>query len=358
MARSAVLLSYRLGGTDGVSVEAGKWDRALRTLGFTTRRVAGQLCDEPRPDDVALPGIAIDAPDGAADAQQVATALEGADLVVAENICSLPINAGASYAASDALAHHPGRVVFHHHDLPWQRAELAGIRGLPPDLPGALHVVVNDRSRDELATRGITAHTIRNTFDFDAPAGDRDAARAELGFAADELVVLQPTRAIPRKNVPAGLRFAEALAGFVPNRPVVYWLTGPAEDGYHRKLAQAMATTVLRVVHGRAGRTVDAYAAADVVVFPSTWEGFGNPVIESVVARRPLAVHRYPVLDEILAGVRVFSVGDPGEVAAWLRAPDHALLEANREIARRDFSLADLPGRLDAAFATNGWASW
>src|SRR5205807_175683 len=178
------------------------------------------------------------------------------------------------------LARYPGRIVFHHHDLPWQRAELAAIRGLPPDLPGALHVVVNDRSRDELAARGIKARTIRNTFDFDAPAGDRDAARAELE------------------------------------------------------------------------------SAADVVVFPSTWEGFGNPVIESVVARRPLAVHRYPVLDEILAGVRVFSVDDPGEVAAWLRAPHHALFEANRDVARRNFSLADLPGRLDAAFATNGWTSW
>jgi mannosylglucosylglycerate synthase len=358
MAHTAVLLSYRLGGTDGVSVEAGKWEWALHTLGFTTRRVAGQLCDRPRPDDVALPGIAIDAPDRAADAHKIATALDGADLVVAENICSLPLNLRASYAASDALAHHPGRVVFHHHDLPWQRSELAAIRGLPPDLPGALHVVVNDRSRDELAARGITAHTIRNTFDFDAPTGDRDAARAELGFEADELVVLQPTRAIPRKNVPGGLRFAEALAGFVPDRPVVYWLTGPAEDGYDRELAQAMATTTLRVVHGRAGRTVDAYAAADVVVFPSTWEGFGNPVIESVVARRPLAVHRYPVLGEILAGVHVFSVDDAGEVAVWLRAPDHSLLDANREIARRHFSLTDLPDRLDAAFATNGWTSW
>ena len=84
MARTAVLLSYRLGGTDGVSVEAGKWEWALRTLGFTTRRVAGQLCDEPRPDDVALPGIAIHAPDGAADAQQVANALEDVLIVLAD----------------------------------------------------------------------------------------------------------------------------------------------------------------------------------------------------------------------------------------------------------------------------------
>ena len=69
-------------------------------------------------------------------------------------------------------------------------------------------------------------------------------------------------------------------------------------------------------------------------------------------------MHGYPVLDEILGGVRVFSVDDPGGVAARLRAPDDALLEANRELARREFSLADLPGRLDGAFATNGWTSW
>jgi glycosyltransferase involved in cell wall biosynthesis len=358
MARETVLVSYRLGGTDGVSVEAKKWEWALRVLGFTTRRIAGHICDEPRPDDLVLPGIAIDAPDDSADPGRLATALAGADLVVVENICSLPINVHAAFAASDALARHRGRVAFHHHDLPWQRTELASVRGFPPDLPGALQVVVNDRSRSELAARGIAAHTIRNTFDFDAPPGDREPTRAELGVADDDLVVLQPTRAIPRKNVPGGVRFAEALAGFVPERPIVYWLTGPAEDGHDRARARSMATTPLRVVHGRSARPADAYAAADVVVFPSTWEGFGNPVIESVVARRPLAVHRYPVLDEIRAGLRVFSVDDPGEVAAWLRAPDRALLDANREVARRDFSLADLPGRLDAAFASNGWTSW
>jgi len=357
MAREAVLVSYRLGGTDGVSVEAGKWEWALRVLGFTTRRIAGHICDAPRPDDVVVPGIAMDAPSSATDSRKLATALAGADLVVAENICSLPLNVHASSAASDALARHRGRVAFHHHDLPWQRAELASVRGFPPALPGALHVVVNDRSHAELAARGITAHTIRNTFDFDSPPGDRDPTRAELGIA-DDLVVLQPTRAIPRKNVPGGVRFAEALARLVPERTVVFWLTGPAEDGYDRALARTMTTTPLRMVHGRSARPADAYAAADVVVFPSTWEGFGNPVIESVVARRPLAVHRYPVLDEILAGLRVFSVENAADVAEWVQAPDRALLDANRAVAQRDFSLADLPGRLAAAFANNGWTSW
>jgi mannosylglucosylglycerate synthase len=360
MARDAVLLSYRLGGTDGVSVEAAKWEWALQSLGFTVRRVAGELCDALRLDDVALPAFAIAVPDGSrADPAALAAALDGADLVVAENICSLPINLDAAGAAGDALARHRGRVVFHHHDLPWQRAELAAVKGFPPILPGALHVVVNDRSRMELAARGIPAHTIRNAFDFDAPAGDRDATRAEFGFTEAELVVLQPTRAIPRKNVPDGLRFAEALAALVGERRVAYWLTGPPEDGYGPALERELKATALRVALGRTVRTIDAYAAADVVAFPSTWEGFGNPVIESVVARKPLAAHRYPVLSEIVAaGVRAFSVEDPAEVAAWLASPDPAMLEANREVARRDFSLADLPRRLDAAFTEAGWSSW
>ncbi len=360
MARQAVVLSYRLGGTDGVSVEAHKWEWALGELGFRTRRVAGELCGAPRPDDLALPGLAIDAPaSAAADTGALTAALVGADLVVAENICSLPLNLDASYAAADALRRHPGRVLFHHHDLPWQRTRLAGIRDLPPSIPGALHVVLSDRSRRELADRGIAASTIRNTFDFDAAPGARAQTRAEFGFDDADLVVLQPTRAIARKNVPGGVRFSEALADLVPDRRVVYWLTGPAEDGYDPTLTRALTSTALPVVLGRAASAADAYAAADVVVFPSTWEGFGNPVIESVIARRPLAAHRYPVLDEIVAaGLHVFSVEKPGEVAAFLDAPDRTLFETNLELARGDYSLTDLPGRIHAAFVDHGWRSW
>jgi glycosyltransferase involved in cell wall biosynthesis len=360
MTRHAVVLSYRLGGTDGVSVEAGKWEWALGELGFTTRRVAGELCGAPRADDMVFPGLAIEPPGGAwADADVVAAALDGADLVVAENICSLPLNPRASYAAADALHHHRGRVLFHHHDLPWQRAELRGIRDLPPALPGALHVVVNDRSRRELAERGVAAVTIRNAFDFDQPAGKRGPTRAERGLDDDDLVVLQPTRAIARKNVPGGVRFTEALAELLPDRRVVYWLTGPAEDRYGLSLDRTLDATSLPVVFGRAASAADAYAAADAVVFSSTWEGFGNPVIESVIARRPLAARHYAVLHEIVAGgLRVFDVDDPRALAAFLAAPDPALLEANVERARRDFSLSDLPARLDAAFVERGWTSW
>ena len=62
-APEAVVVSYRLGGADGVAVEAAKWEWALRNLGFAVRRVAGEF-ETLRPDDTWLPFLAIDPVDG------------------------------------------------------------------------------------------------------------------------------------------------------------------------------------------------------------------------------------------------------------------------------------------------------
>src|SRR4029453_17901799 len=65
MALVAVMMSYRLGGADGVAVEARKWEWALHELGFRVRRVAGELDDGLRPDDTWLAFLAIDPVNGA-----------------------------------------------------------------------------------------------------------------------------------------------------------------------------------------------------------------------------------------------------------------------------------------------------
>jgi glycosyltransferase involved in cell wall biosynthesis len=205
---------------------------------------------------------------------------------------------------------------------------------------------------------------VRNTFEVDPRRGDRHRTRRALGIAPDERLLLQPTRAIPRKNVAGGLALAAGVGA-------TYWLLGPAEDGYGPELGQLLASAEVPVRHGfgdggRAGAgphfdtpdfdVADAYAACDAVALPSTWEGFGNPAVESAVHDRPLAIGPYPVAAELRAfGFRWFAPDDPGALAAWLDHPDVSVLENNHDVARRHFSRRHLPGRLARLLADARW---
>ena len=368
MAPEAVVVSFRLGGADGVAVEARKWDWALTQLGFDVRRVAGAIEDGGRPSDTVIPGLAIDpvggrTPGATVDDDAISGALRGADLVIVDNLCSLPLNIEAAEAVARVAAAHKGRVVFRHHDLPWQRRHLAHLgANLPPRVRGALHAPINLRSRRELEARGFAgAATIHNFFDLDPAPGDRAGTRRAFGFPDDALVVLQPSRAIERKNVPGGVRFATQLARII-DHDVRLWVSGPAEDGYGDTLDRVIERSEVPVTLGRAAEVADAYAACDLVVFPSTWEGFGNPVLESIAARRACAAFPYPVLAEILAaGVRCFSTEQPDVLARFLGEPDarrETYFDVNLRRARLSFALADLPAAIEQAFAAHGWTAW
>ncbi len=91
--------------------------------------------------------------------------------------------------------------------------------------------------------------------------------------------------------MPGAIRLAQGLGATL-------WILGPAEDGYDTELANILASSGVPVRRGLHHEldVHDAYAASDLVVVPSTWEGFGNPVLESVTHRRPLAAYPYPVL--------------------------------------------------------------
>jgi len=149
-------------------------------------------------------------------------------------------------------------------------------------------------------------------FDPSPPPGDRSAARAALELGEDELVVLQPTRAVASKNVAGGLRLAMNLGA-------VYWLLGPPEDDYDQELEGLVeaARHKIRVLRGPAwpeATLADAYAACEVVTLPSTWEGFGNPSVESALYRRPLAIGPYPDPDFRLSMVRDRRPDAPGRM--------------------------------------------
>ena len=126
-------------------------------------------------------------------------------------------------------------------------------------------------------------------------------------------------------------------------------MLGPAEDGYDAELDALVASARCPVLLGEPRRlpgisVVDAYRACDVVTLPSTWEGFGNPAVESAVHRRPLAVGPYPVAGELAAfGFDWFGLTDMDRLHAWLVRPDQALLDANFKVASDHFSTRRLP---------------
>lgn len=315
------------------------WADLLRADGWHVRTVAGD-----GPVDRRLPGLSWPASEPPPTAAEVTAALDGAEVVIVENLCSLPLNPGATDAVVMALRGRPA--ILHHHDLPWQRDRFASVTGWPADDPEWRHVTINDLSRRELADRGIEAVTIRNGFDVDQPVGDRPSTRERLGVTDDERLVLHPVRAIDRKGVPAAVALAEALEA-------TYWLTGAAEEGYGPELERILSGARCRVLHRPAPTTMaDAYAAADAVAFPSRWEGFGNPLVESALHRRPLALHPYPVARELLdLGFEWFDPAAPAALAAFLEAPDPALLDRNRALAREHFSVERVGEQLRGVLA-------
>lgn len=338
-------VSFRLGGTDGVSIEAEKWAWAFEQLGWAVTTVAGEGAAAR-----VLSGLAMNATEPPSQSE-VEDALADADLVVVENLCSLPLNPRATRVVADALSNR--RALLHHHDLPWQRPkQFSTSDGVPHD-DAWLHVATSDLARRQLAQRGVDATTIHNRFDPDPPVGQRTATRRALAVAEDETLLLQPTRAIGRKNVPGGIALADAIRA-------VYWLLGPAEEGYDAELARLLEASPVRVIQGPVpvgtGSISDAYAACDVVALPSTWEGFGNPAIESATHRRPLAIGGYPVGKELEGfGFRWFPADDAAPLVRWLASGDEILIEHNRGIARRHFSLLDLPATLDQVLGSRGW---
>lgn len=349
-------MSFRFGPSDGVSVVTRTWVDAFDALGFAVVTVSGSTSPWPDVGHRVVAGLGIDDAEPV-DAEALDLALADADVVVVENLLTIPVNLRASAAVAATLAGRPA--VLHHHDPPWHRERFAHITELPATDDAWEHVAITDLLRRELGERGIHSTVIRNGFvlprstDDDALGALRRRLRTTLGVGEDELLVAHPVRAIERKDVPSAIRIAEELGG-------TYWLLGPPEEGYADELERLLAAASCPVVH-RGWDDPDAvYAAADHVVFPSTWEGFGNPPVEASLRRRSVSVGPYPVAAELAGlGFDWFAAADVEGVRHALRHPDDpsvlARLDRNEQLARARFSPARVLAELRSLLDRAGW---
>ncbi|MBI5869419.1 MAG: glycosyltransferase family 4 protein [Actinobacteria bacterium] len=392
-----VFVSFRLKALDGVSAEAEKWVSVFEEWGCEVHRVAGHIPDPGTNDhvitelsflDPQVESFTAKAFDAGQDRGKVELEYEileqeirrrllpvlddiAPDILIAENIFSLPLNMPFSVVLCQYLeeANIPSFAV--HHDFYWQDPRLGECHFgellsnyFPASLPHMKHVTINQQSREELYRRtGVAATCIHNCFDFDAPREPDDFnadLRSDLGLDDAAAMFLQPTRAIERKGIGQSIQFVEDFAA-ASGKPARLVVTGPCEQGYEGKFGRMCRNSKAEVLHvpnwlgsfrnhpAAASQydVRDAYAVCDMVTFPSSREGFGNPVLESVVHRKLLLVADYPVLEELREfGFQFLPLDDRAvdRAVKMLEYPQlmQEMVDRNFEIGKKHFSMDNL----------------
>ena len=342
-------VSTRIAGTDGVSLETYKWYQVLQRKGYECYFFAGEL-DSPADRSFLEPKAHFEDPeildiqnacfgtltrDGSLSKRIHDTKdhLKGKlyefrdhfkiDLIIPENALAIPMNIPLGMAITEFLAETGMPAVAHHHDFSWERKRflINGVQdylhyAFPPTLESLRHVVINSAASRQLSyRRGISNVVIHNVFDFanQKPSSTKSIMlREELGFGKDDLFVLQPTRVVPRKWIERAVELVNLL-GLKKPRLVVSHESGDEGDIYANRILEYAHRLGIEVIFmgARVGSarcfqanrhkkyTIDdAYRAADLVTYPSGYEGFGNAFVEAIYFKKPIVVNRYSIYVE------------------------------------------------------------
>jgi glycosyltransferase involved in cell wall biosynthesis len=407
-------ISTRLNGTDGVSLEVGKWAQVLRRLGHDLLYCAGELGGYAA-GGTLIPELHFDhqsvvrlsqrafgegvETDGEKVCDEIYVAADKIraplrhfirsnrlDLIIVQNALTIPMNLPLGVCLTGLIAELGINTIAHHHDFFWerQRYQTNTILDLldttfPAKLPTIQHVTINSIAQERLkARRGIDSIVIPNVHDFTKPAPGIDAYnrdfREALGLAEDDLFVLQPTRVIQRKGIEMAIELVHRLE--LPNAHLYithrahdeglsYWHWLKREAGVMRvdlRLIDHMIGTERSKIDGHKIYSLwDVYPHADLITYPSTYEGFGNALLEAIYFKRLVVVNRYPVYNadiEPLGFEFIELDGFVDEVAVektreLLNDPERvkAMAEKNYELARAHFSLEILERKVNEVLA-------
>lgn len=266
-------------------------------------------------------------------------------------------------------------VIAHHHDFYWE-----GFRGmrptcdvvkrlaqefLPPKDSLVSHVVINSLAKAELlTTSGLRSTIIPNVFDFCDEPWHVDSYnynfRESIGVGKDDVLVLQATRIVERKAIELAIALVKELnkpsnivylreAGLYDGRAfgkqshIVLVLAGSLKDRKSEYLdrlkilirqtgiqARFIGDQVSFQRQEEGGKHIyslwDCYVFADLVTYPSLFEGWGNQFLEAIRARLPVALFEYPVFRADIKG-RGFDVISLGGNARYLAGSNLAYVE-------------------------------
>jgi len=355
-------VSTRLAGTDGVSLETAKWVTVLRRMGHKIYYCAGEL-EAGGPPGKCVPEMHFRDPRAKAlgarafgssqpypkllhnIARLAEPLLSGMrefvetfriDVLIVQNALAIPMQLPLGLALAKLITETELPTITHHHDFYWER-ERFRVNCIPEflstyfpfDAPQIRHVAINSLAQGDLkARRGIEATVVPNVFDFGTPPTRRaieepprpDAfnhdLRDTLGLTNDHLMILQPTRVVPRKGIELSIELVRRLREphnlqRLGKEPVLVITHHAGDEGmsYLYNLQRQAQSSHVPLIYAAAhfeprrawvrGRKIyslwDAYVHADFVTYPSLYEGFGNALLETIYFRQPTMVNRYSV---------------------------------------------------------------
>ena len=414
--RNIGFVSTRLAGTDGVSLETEKWASVMERAGLECYYFAGELERPPERSYLAetahfahpeildinasvFGGERRDAAVSRAIHRHAAALKEALaafvrqydiQVLIPENALTIPMNIPLGIALTELIAETGIYSVAHHHDFYWERDRymVNGVSdylrmAFPPVLPTLEHIVINTPAQEQLGLRtGMSSRVIPNVMDFAHPPAPPDEyaadAREALGVADDELLVLQPTRVVQRK----GIEHAIELVGRMGRKAKLVISHASGDEGYdyeqrlreYSELMQVDTLFVSDIIDERRGTTPDGrkiytlqdiYPHADLVTYPSTFEGFGNAFLESIYFRKPIVVNAYSIYTKDIKpkGFQVIELDGYVTHAAVdqaLRVLDddslrREMVEHNYRLGERYYSYAVLQRNLREYMMEHNW---
>jgi len=153
--------------------------------------------------------------------------------------------------------------------------------------------------RIQVIPEGVDTRRFRPIDDADALSRWR---RSVMGD--DRPFLLYVGKPILRRNLPNLLKaFAEIRAAGLPHRLVLIGtaLPGVSFDGLIAELG--IAEDVVMIGHAGHDEIALAYNAADVLVYPSSYEGFGMPVLEAMACGTPVIALDNTAFPEFAGGI-------------------------------------------------------
>jgi mannosylglucosylglycerate synthase len=365
------LTHYRVGETDGVSLEMDKWRRVLENMGHKVFYIAGSkgTCSE---DvcvideyeyrywlDLQIERNAYQAFAEYKDEDELKDAIISAskilepkiskfitdnkiDIIVPNNVFAIGRSLPTALAFHNVIESHSLKTICHHHDFFFERDKFKNptcpyITSLlstiyPPSSPLYTHCVINHPAQKSLhSKRSLPSTVVPNVFDFKAPLWSADSynspIRSTLGLSEHDIFILQGTRVVDRKGIEltidviAELNKPEnrsKLSGtlyngkeFTEESNLVLVLVGMIESTtkYDERLSAYAAKLNVKLLwknewieHSRCRKECgdvyslwDAYVFADLVSYPSIYEGWGNQFLEALFAKKPMIVFEYSV---------------------------------------------------------------